>query len=266
MHDMELAYLNQNLQSRKYTENFEPEKRSYMNKSAVVLFSGGLDSTVCLFWAKRNFEDVAAVAMNYGQSNIIELISAVKIADRAGVPFEVVPVVGVLHGTSPLINEEAKVQQYDDVESLPKGLENTFVPARNPLFLVIAANRAYCRNAHHVVTGVSQAGPGGYPDCGQLFIYDFERAMRSALRESTGDPAAFNFCLEAPLLYKDKKATIELAQELGEECMNALAYSHTCHTGTVPPCHKCRACLLRAKGFKLAGIPDPLLVRLGVTA
>jgi 7-cyano-7-deazaguanine synthase len=227
-------------------------------KKCVVLFSGGQDSTTCLYWAKKHFEEVHAVTINYGQKHSLELESAKKIVELAGIAsHEIINVGSILGGTSPLVNPNYEVEQYKDVESLPGGVEDTFVPGRNIFFLTIVANKAVCLDAANIVIGVSEEDFGGYADCREVFIVRMEKALNSGLFGEEGPPVLF---IRAPLIHLDKKETVELAQKL-PGCMGALKYSHTCYTGEFPPCGKCHACILRENGFKQAGLVDPIHCR-----
>lgn len=229
------------------------------SNKAVVLFSGGQDSTTCLFWAlDRKLDVVLALSINYGQRHARELEAAEHIAKLAGVAHEIVNLGPVLKGTSPLVSD-ASLEQYANHQSLPGGLEKTFVPMRNQLFLTIAANRAYCVGASKLITGVCEEDYGGYPDCRRVFI----DALTMACNEGTftGEPDTLP-ALEiiTPLMYKTKAETVLMAEEL-PGCYAALAYSHTSYDGQYPPIGYDHATLLRAKGFEEANIPDPLVLR-----
>lgn len=230
-----------------------------MAMNALVVLSGGQDSTTCLYWAKQNFSDVHALTINYGQRHIRELEAAATIAGMAGVKsHEILAIGNILLSTSPLVNFNEQVEKYKDAASLPGGLEKTFVPMRNTLFLTIAANRAVAHGCNVIVTGVSQEDYGGYPDCRAVFIQSMEMTINMSLRADDNDPY---FTIVTPLINRTKRATVEMAMGL-EGCMEALAFSHTCYEGEYPPCGKCHACLLRDKGFAEAGVPDPLVERL----
>ena len=218
----------------------------------LVVLSGGQDSTTCLFYAINKYgrDNIKTITFHYGQRHRQEVLSAIKIAQLAGVNHEVIEVHNVLKGTSPLINKAHEVEQYESVEALPGGLEKTFVPSRNMLFLTIASNRAYVLGCEKIIIGVSQEDFGGYPDCRLPFI----EAMETAINEGLDSL----FFIEAPLIHLNKKQTVEMAEQLGSECLQALSHSHTCYNGVCPPCGKCHACLLRAKGFEEAGIADPI--------
>ena len=228
-----------------------------MTKCLVVL-SGGQDSTTCLFWAIKRFGAgaVSAVTFDYGQRHKREILSARMIANRVGIEHEIITLGDdILKGTSPLVNSEEELEKYADHQSLPGGLEKTFVPMRNQLFLTIAANRAYVLGCNTLVTGVSNEDFGGYPDCRPDFIEAFIRA--SSIGTFTED----SLRVLTPLMDLDKEATVHLAVKLGFGCYEALGLSHTSYDGQYPPQTKDHATLLRAKGFELAGVPDPLILR-----
>jgi len=225
----------------------------------VVVFSGGQDSTTCLFWALTQFRRVHAVTFDYGQRHRRELDAALTIGVMAGVEsHEFVELGHILKGTSPLVSD-APLEQYADFNSLPGGLEKTFVPMRNQLFLTIAANRAYVLGIDTLVSGVCQEDSGGYPDCRRDFINAFEGVSElGTFTGEDGGPAYLNVI--TPLMDLTKAASVMLAQSL-PGCMEALAYSHTSYDGSYPPTGHDHATLLRAKGFFEAGVPDPLILR-----
>jgi 7-cyano-7-deazaguanine synthase len=218
---------------------------------AVVRFSGGQDSTTCLYWARDRFERVVALSIHYGQRHAVEVEAARTIAAAAGVEHEVLEVGRILRGTSPLVSD-APVGQYASANDLPGGVEPTFVPARNALFLVLAANVATVLGSRDLVTGVCEADFGGYPDCRRDFIDAMERTLGLGI---DGDAEAFR--VHTPLMYLTKADTVRLAQAL-PGCMEALADSHTCYRGERPPCGKCHACIIRARGFDEVGVVDPI--------
>jgi len=231
-----------------------------MTKALVVL-SGGQDSTTCLYWALNQSFDVHAVSFKYGQLHEREIDCAREIAMRAGVAdHEIVDLGdGILAGTSPLVNKSSDLEQYDDFNSLPGGLEKTFVPLRNQLFLTVAANRAYVKGINNLVTGVCQEDFGGYPDCRRVFIDAMETACSvGSFTGRDGAPPALT--IHTPLMFLTKKETVEMAMRI-PGCYKALAYTHTAYDGKYPPLGGDHATLLRAKGFYEAGVPDPLVLR-----
>jgi len=229
-------------------------------RKALVVFSGGQDSTTCLYWTLAQGFDVHLLTFNYGQRHAREIEAAQKIASRALISqHEVCDVGPILKSTSPLVSS-AKLEQYADHQSLPGGLEKTFVPMRNQLFLTLAANRAIALGCTDIVTGVCQEDFGGYPDCRKLFINALEEAINQGTFIDAPDPDN-RIMIHTPLMNLTKAQTVQLAWDLGRECWQALSFSHTAYDGAYPPVGKDHATLLRAKGFEEAGMPDPLVLR-----
>jgi len=230
-----------------------------MTSKALVVLSGGQDSTTCLHWAmQQGFDEVHAVAFDYGQKHSIELEMATVQADKLGIPLEIIGLGPILKGTSPLVNPDEELEQYEDGD-LPGGLEKTFVPMRNQLFLTIAANRAYCIGATNLITGVCEADSGGYPDCRQAFIWALRDAIN--LGTFTGEPGTVSkLTVHTPLMWLSKAESINMAMRI-PGAYEALAYTHTAYDGAYPPDGSDHATVLRAKGFLEAGVPDPLVLR-----
>lgn len=227
------------------------------NAKAVVVLSGGQDSTTCLYAAKRaGYAEIHAITFDYGQRHSRELDAATHIAKMAGVDsHEILPLgARILHSASPLVSNN-ELEQYKDHQSLPGGIEKTFVPMRNMLFLTLAANRAVEVGAQYLYTGVCQEDFGGYPDCRQVFV----QAVQAAINLSN-EGAAKPIEIMTPLMDLTKADSVRLALSL-PGCYEALAYSHTAYDGQYPPVGRDHATLLRAKGFEQANVPDPLVLR-----
>jgi len=231
-------------------------------KKAMVILSGGQDSTTCLFWALENYDHVEAITFDYGQKHIIEIAAAKTIAEMANVLHYTVKVPNILRSRSPLVDESQTLETYDNYEDMDNiigdRVELTFVPMRNAFFITIAANYALHNDIYTLVTGVCQQDNANYPDCRESFIQSQEKTINEAL-------GIDNFKIVTPLIDMTKAESVELVNGLamfGEnKCMDALAYSHTCYSGVYPPCGKCHSCVLRAYGFEQAGVDDPLIVR-----
>jgi 7-cyano-7-deazaguanine synthase len=217
--------------------------------AALVLLSGGQDSTTCLAWALKRFRRVLSLAIDYGQRHRVELDAAAAIARMAGVAHAVVPCDSFRAlGGNALTGDEAVAGGVRAQNQLP----NTFVPGRNLIFLTLAAAFAYQRGAANLVTGVCETDYSGYPDCRETTM----AALQEALRRGIDAP----FIIHTPLMRSSKADTVRIARDLG--ALPLLAHSHTCYNGAIPPCGTCPACVLRAKGFAEAGIHDPLIERL----
>lgn len=215
---------------------------------ALVVLSGGQDSTTCLYWALDRFGagSVSAITFDYGQRHRIELDCAERVADAAGVPWVLLPIdtFSALGGNALTADQIAVATGHDGETGLP----NTFVPGRNLIFLTFAAAWAWPRNIGNIVTGVAQTDYSGYPDCREVTIAALEKTIALGME--------FDVRLHAPLMQLSKKETVELARSVG--AIDAMALTHTCYNGERPPCGKCAACELRARGFREAGIDDPL--------
>ena len=219
-----------------------------MTDRALVVLSGGQDSTTCLYWAidKYGKDAVTTITFDYGQRHRIELDCAKKIAKRAGVPNTCLPIdtFTAIGGTS--LTDDIAVAD----DPLQDGqLPNSFVPGRNLIFLTYAAAFAYQRDITHLVTGVAQTDYSGYPDCRNETIRSLQQSLRLGMESSVE--------IHTPLMNLSKKETVQMAERLG--AVDAMALTHTCYNGERPPCGHCPACILRAKGFAEAGIEDPLL-------
>ena len=218
---------------------------------ALVVLSGGQDSTTCLYWALDRFGigQVEAVTFDYGQRHRIELDCAARIAIRAGTPQTVLPIdTFAALGGNALTDSGITVQAGVDAQTQ---LPNTFVPGRNLIFLTFAAALAYQRGFRNLVTGVAQTDYSGYPDCRQATIQALEQTLRLGME--------YEITIHTPLMFTSKADTVRMARRLG--VLAALADTHTCYNGAQPPCGECPACRLRAQGFAEAGIADPLIER-----
>ncbi len=207
--------------------------------TALVVFSGGQDSTTCLFWAKHHFAHVIALSFLYGQKHHREVELAREIARKADVPFEVMDValLGQL-GRNSLTDTTLEMDKEKPHDTVP----NTFVPGRNLFFLSIAAVYARERGISHLITGVSQTDFSGYPDCRDSFIKSLNVTLNLAMDEQ--------FVLHTPLMWLDKMQTWALADKLDvlELVRNETL---TCYNGIQGDgCGHCPACQLRRKGLE----------------
>ncbi|MGL4518151.1 MAG: 7-cyano-7-deazaguanine synthase QueC [Phocaeicola sp.] len=211
-----------------------------MNReSALVVFSGGQDSTTCLYWALKRFKKVYALSFIYGQKHVKEVDLARSIAQKAGVEFEAMDVsfLGSL-GRNSLTDPTLVMDQEKPTDSFP----NTFVPGRNLFFLSIAAVFAREKGINHIVTGVSQTDFSGYPDCRDAFIKSLNVTLNLAMDEQ--------FVLHTPLMWIDKTETWALADELG--VLELIRQDTlTCYNGVQGDgCGECPACKLRREGLE----------------
>lgn len=223
-------------------------------EAAVVLLSGGQDSTTCLAWALDKFPNgVQAVSFDYGQRHAVELVVARKIAENAGVRHTVLTVpalreIGAASLTNASIPSEMDAVGTGNVYAAEHNLPSSFVPGRNAIFISTAMAFAAPLGIYNLVTGVCEADDAGYPDCRGVFIESMEATLRLALDDS-------RITIFAPLLTLDKARTFQLAYDLGA-LGDVLELSHTCYNGEHDTwhewgfgCGECPACETRAKGW-----------------
>lgn len=217
---------------------------------AVVLLSGGLDSTTALYWAKREYSSVIALSIRYGQRHVKELNAARAVARAAKVRLhEVVISLPWLQGSS-LTNSSLRIPDMPLKKIGTGGVPSTYVPGRNTIFLSLAVSLSDAVGASAIVIGANALDYSGYPDCRPPFISAFGRvAVEGTKRGSEGKPLR----ILAPLLRLDKKGVVNLARRVGAP----LRLTWSCYAGGARQCGRCDSCKLRAKGFREAGVPDP---------
>ena len=224
------------------------------NNAALVLFSGGQDSATCLAWALSRFARVETVGFSYGQRHAVELEGRAKLIDgmkalQPGWAAKIgeshtldIPTLGAISETA--LTRDTAIAMGED------GLPNTFVPGRNLVFLTFAAALAYRRGITYVVGGMCETDFSGYPDCRDETIKALNVALNLGMARS--------FELHTPLMWRDKAATWQLAEDLGGKGLVDLIveHSHTCYLGERGTrhdwgygCGECPACSLRAKGW-----------------
>jgi len=209
-----------------------------LNRKAVVVFSGGQDSTTCLVWALKTFEEVQAVTFHYQQRHAREVEVAARIARDFQVEYHILDL-GLLNQLAPnaLTRPEMEIRAGEGGD-----LPNTFVDGRNLLFLSFAAIFAKQRGYHHLVTGVSQTDFSGYPDCRDVFVKSLNVTLSLAMD--------YPFVIHTPLMWLSKQDTWKLADELG-----VFDYIRdktlTCYNGIIGSgCGTCPACQLRNRGLR----------------
>ncbi|MDB5769616.1 MAG: queC [Collimonas fungivorans] len=222
---------------------------------AIVLFSGGQDSTTCLAWALSRYERVETIGFDYGQRHAVELTVRPVLLQKIRAQFpQWAGKLGEDHLIDlSLISKISSTAMTEDVEIVMQenGLPNTFVPGRNLLFMTVAATVAYRRGLNVLVGGMCETDFSGYPDCRD----DTMKALQVALNLGM----ATQLKLETPLMWIDKSETWKLAQDLGGDALVDLirADTHTCYLGQRGALHDwgygcgtCPACALRARGYQ----------------
>ena len=224
------------------------------HRNALVLFSGGQDSTTCLALALSRYDRVETIAFDYGQRHVVELQARLRVLAEIKAQFpQWAPRLGEDHLLDlAVLGQVSETSLTRDTAFAMEqtGLPNTFVPGRNLLFLTLAAALAYRRGLEVIVTGVCETDYSGYPDCRD----DSMKAMQLAL--SLGMDK--RFLIDTPLMWIDKAETWQLAHQLGGQALVDLIveHTHTCYLGDRSHrqdwgygCGACPACELRAKGF-----------------
>lgn len=219
------------------------------------MFSGGIDSTTALYWARGRFDPVWALIVDYGQQHRIEVEMAKKIASELAVVHDVVtlPLQSLLR--SALLADGRAIPESLAAARKEPGAPSTYVPFRNGIFLALAAALAESRGCRHLVTGFNAVDSPDYPDT----TVSFSRKMAAAINQGTSaGKGGEKFKVHTPLIALSKQEIVTLGFELGAD----YAYSISCYRGAELPCGRCPSCDIRARAFTGVGRQDPLLARL----
>ncbi|MGL4594672.1 MAG: 7-cyano-7-deazaguanine synthase QueC [Thermoguttaceae bacterium] len=229
-------------------------KTNKMKKRVVVLLSGGLDSATVTALARSRGEEIFALTIDYNQRHRVELEAAKRVADTFGVVRHVIiPIDLRLFGGSSLTDESLEVPQNTPDSEIGLSIPNTYVPARNTVFLSLALAFAESVAAQKIYLGISQIDYSGYPDCRPEFLHAFEALAKTATKAGVENEMTFK--IEAPLLHLSKKETIELGISLGVD----YSMTFTCYSPNEKgeKCGKCESCQLRMRAFEEIGKNDP---------
>ncbi|MBZ2183485.1 MAG: 7-cyano-7-deazaguanine synthase QueC [Bryobacter sp.] len=224
-------------------------------RRAVCLLSGGMDSSTCLAYARRQGFACYALSFDYGQRHRYELEAAARVAKALGaVEHKVLRIDLRSFGGSALTSDIAVPKDRDETD-MGSGIPVTYVPARNTIFLSLALAWAEVLGAADLFIGVNAIDYSGYPDCRPEFIAAFETMANLATKAGVEGQAFLK--IHTPLIHLSKAGITQLARELGLDC----GLTFTCYDPVdgARPCGKCDACQLRLKGFAEAGIQDPLV-------
>ena len=207
-------------------------------EKALVIFSGGQDSTTCLLQAIQTYgmENVETITFHYGQRHAIELQRAKWIAQDLGVKQTLLDL-----SLMQQITHNALMEEGAEIKTAPNGLPTTFVDGRNALFLLYAAIYAKGQSIKHIIAGVCETDFSGYPDCRDVFVKSMNVTLNLAMD--------YAFQIHTPLMYLTKAQTWALADQLGRlDYVNR--HTHTCYNGVEGGCHQCPSCILRERGLQ----------------
>jgi 7-cyano-7-deazaguanine synthase len=225
-------------------------------RPAIVLTSGGLDSTTCLAIAKHtNYVPLYSLSFDYGQRHRFELEAARRVAERIGVAEHRVIRIDLRQFGKSALTDQIEVPKGRDESAMGADVPVTYVPARNTIFLSYALAWAEVLDVRDVFIGVNAIDYSGYPDCRPEFIAAFEHMANLATKmTTTGGPP---FTIHTPLIHLTKAQIIRRGIELGVD----YSLTHSCYDPDEQgrACGQCDSCLLRKKGFAEAGVPDPTL-------
>jgi len=224
-----------------------------MTKKAVVLFSGGLDSTTCLAMALDQGFEVVPISFDYHQRHSVELDAARSILQHYGITKHYIFNVALFReiGGSSLTDSSIPVAHHRTVEEVSEGIPDTYVPARNLVFLSYALGVAEKSDAHDIFIGVNAVDYSGYPDCRPEFIDAFRAVANLAVKEGV---EGGHFRIHSPLIDLTKADIVRAGNRLGVP----YELTHSCYEPVEGlACGTCDSCLLRRKGFEDAGVPDP---------
>ncbi|MBU1274501.1 MAG: 7-cyano-7-deazaguanine synthase QueC [Proteobacteria bacterium] len=224
------------------------------NPRAVVLLSGGLDSTTCLAMARAQGYECLALTVLYGQRHRVEIQAARRVAQALGAArhLEIVVDLGAFGGSA--LTADIEVPKGRSEADISGGIPITYVPARNTVFLSLALAWAEALDCTELFIGVNALDYSGYPDCRPEFIMAFENLANMATKMATAQGRRIR--VHAPLIRMSKAQIIKAGLELGVD----YGLTHSCYDPTPDgrPCEQCDSCLLRAKGFAEAGVADPV--------
>ena len=221
-----------------------------MKAKAVALLSGGLDSTTALYAALRQGCDVTALTVYYGQRHHKEIEFAKETALHLRLPHFVVPLAMPWKGSA-LLDAQIPMPLGRDETAMAAAIPSTYVPARNSVFLSLAASCAEAVGAGSILIGANILDYSGYPDCRPEYFAAFEATLQLGTKAGA---EGHGIKIDAPLLYLNKKEIVQLGKKLGVP----FERTWSCYQGGEIPCGLCDSCLLRAKGFQEAGIFDAL--------
>ena len=220
-------------------------------KQAIVLLSGGVDSTTSLYIALDRGYRCYCLVFDYDQRHRKEIFQAEKIAKKTGCDYKIIKLSLPPQGSS-LLDKRTKIPTARNVDDMSKDIPSTYVPARNTIFISVAAGWAEAIGAEVIFIGANAIDYSGYPDCRPEYFEQFNRILQHGTKSGA---EGRSIKVEAPLIDKKKSEIIKIGMHL----MVPYELTWSCYEGGKKPCLKCDSCILRKKGFDEAGLKDPLV-------
>lgn len=221
-------------------------------KKALVLYSGGVDSTTALYWALHQYERVSAFTVDYGQRHCVEISLSQKTTQKLNIPQKIIEVDLKQIGGSSLTDNQIPLPEFkgsSEIEETP----STYVPFRNGILLSLAAGWAETQGIKEIVCGFNVVDSPDYPDTTLSFVQAMEKAINQGTKASSKPMK-----IRAPFVEMKKSEIIKKGLSLGAD----YSYSISCYAGKEIPCQKCSSCLHRQKAWQELGLEDPLIQRL----
>jgi len=222
---------------------------------AVILFSGGIDSTTALYWGMERYEKIFALTFDYGQRHKIEVRLAKRLCQKLNIPQKILRLNLKQIGGSSLTDNQIPMPEFSAGNEITEGTPSTYVPFRNGILLAVAAAWAEVKGINEIICGFNTIDSPNYPDTRLPFV----KAMESAINQGTKYAySQKKMRIHAPFVNMKKSEIIKLGLSLGAD----YSFSISCYSGKEVPCQKCSSCVLRQKAWHDIRMEDPLILRL----
>lgn len=222
---------------------------------ALILFSGGIDSTTALYWARERYENIFALTFDYGQRHKIEVRLAKRLCQKLHIHQKILRLNLKQIGGSSLTDNQIPVPEFSACDEITEGTPSTYVPFRNGILLSVAAAWAEVKGISEIVCGFNTMDSPNYPDTRLPFVEAMESAINQGTKYSCGQK---KMKIHAPFINMKKSEIIKLGLSLGAD----YSFSVSCYSGKEVPCLKCSSCIMRQRAWHDVQMEDPLILRL----